>query len=205
MTPRRFIRLFVGYFFKGLLYVVPIGLIVYVTVQLFLLIDGWMPADIPGLGAVVLIALVTAIGYFGSTILGDLITKGFNRFLDRAPLFKSAYNLLKDFMANLVGKKRSFKQPVLVKLNRESEVERLGFVTAKDLTKLGIAGDKVAVMLPMSYSPTGDLFIVPSENVTPIDAKPSDVMKFVVSGGVADVEQDSKREEQPPKEEVKSS
>jgi len=49
------------------------------------------------------------------------------------------------------------------------------------------------VYLPHSYAFSGNLFIVPAENVTPLDAKPADIMKFIVSGGVtrlSDIEQE---------------
>ena len=43
----------------------------------------------------------------------------------------------------------------------------------------------MAVYFPHSYNFSGELFIVPSEHVKKIDAPPSDVMKFIVSGGVS--------------------
>jgi uncharacterized membrane protein len=47
----------------------------------------------------------------------------------------------------------------------------------------------VAVYLPHSYAFSGNLFIVPAENITPVNVKSADFMKFIVSGGVAEVEQ----------------
>ena len=68
-----------------------------------------------------------------------------------------------------------------------SGLEKLGFITQKDLSKLGIEG-KVAVYLPHSYNFSGNLYIVPIENVTPIDASASESMKFIVSGGVTELD-----------------
>ena len=67
--------------------------------------------------------------------------------------------------------------------------KHLGFLTASDLSHLGIAGAKVAVYLPHSFAWSGNLYIVPSENVTILDAKAGDVMNFIVSGGVVDVDE----------------
>jgi uncharacterized membrane protein len=39
--------------------------------------------------------------------------------------------------------------------------------------------------MPLSYSLSGELFIVPAEHVTPVEAKSTDVMKMLVSGGVS--------------------
>ena len=46
----------------------------------------------------------------------------------------------------------------------------------------------IAVMLPNSYGVLGDLVIVPRSKVKPINANSADVMKFIVSGGVASVD-----------------
>ena len=84
-----------------------------------------------------------------------------------------------------------FDRPVLVRMVHGSDLEKLGFITEDDLAHLGIAGGKVAVYLPHSFAWSGNLYIVPAQNVTPIDARAADVMKFVVSGGVAKVDDDA--------------
>jgi uncharacterized membrane protein len=43
----------------------------------------------------------------------------------------------------------------------------------------------VAVYLPQSYNFAGNLFVVPTERVQPLDADSSEVMAFVVSGGIS--------------------
>jgi uncharacterized membrane protein len=88
--------------------------------------------------------------------------------------------LLKAF----VGKEKKFNQPVLVKVNTVSELEKVGFLTQEDLSNIGIK-DKVAVYFPHSYNFSGEMFIVPSDHVKPLNMAPADAMKFVVSGGVA--------------------
>jgi uncharacterized membrane protein len=53
--------------------------------------------------------------------------------------------------------------------------------------------EKVAVYMPHSYAFSGRLFIVPRENVKPIhDVSGGDAMKFIVSGGVTDVDGEEK-------------
>ena len=90
-----------------------------------------------------------------------------------------------------MGSKRKFDRPVLVKLGGGSEVERLGFITQTDLSHIGVGEGKVAVYLPHAFNWSGNLYIVPMANVTPIDARAADVMKFVVSGGVSHVDDDA--------------
>jgi uncharacterized membrane protein len=93
-----------------------------------------------------------------------------------------------DLLGAFVGQKKSFNRPVLVKLSKENDIEVIGFITDDDLHELGNIRNKVGVYLPMSYSFAGHLVIVPVENVKPIDKSSVDVMKYIVSGGVVDIE-----------------
>jgi uncharacterized membrane protein len=91
---------------------------------------------------------------------------------------------LKDLFSGFVGEKRKFNQPVLVKVNAVSELEKLGFLTQEDVSNIGVEGNKAAVYFPHSYNFSGELFIVPCEHITKIEGSPSEIMKFIVSGGV---------------------
>lgn len=188
MTFRRLGRILLGYFFRGLLLTVPLTILVYVLYRSLTYLDGIIPYDIPGLGLLTLLSVITLIGYFGSTVLYQPIADLGQEVLQRIPFLKTIYDALTDMMEALVGSKKKFDQPVLVRLLEGSELEKLGFITARDLDHLGVAGTKVAVYLPHSFAWSGNLYIVPAANVTPIDAKAADVMKFIVSGGVAEVD-----------------
>ncbi len=131
------------------------------------------------------LGLLTLLGALASTIVLKPFTYLFSRFLDRAPLIRTIYNAVKDLVGAFVGKKKSFSQPVLVKLSNDTTIEKLGFITSEDLHELGLDSTKIAVYLPHSYAFSGNLFIVDRRNVTPLSAKSADVMKFIVSGGVA--------------------
>ena len=109
------------------------------------------------------------------------------KILDRLPLIKIIYSSVKDLLSAFVGKKKRFTEAVLVKM--EGNVERLGFITQKDLTQLGISEDKIGVYIPFSYAVTGNLIIVPKENITPIKGSSADIMKFIISGGVTSIEE----------------
>jgi uncharacterized membrane protein len=78
---------------------------------------------------------------------------------------------------------------VLVRVNAVSELEKLGFITDEDLSSIG-ERDKVAVYFPHSYNFSGELFIVPKKLITPLSLPSGEVMKFIVSGGVARMGED---------------
>ena len=103
---------------------------------------------------------------------------------------------MKDLMNAFMGKKKQFKQSVLVDMGAGFEAQRFGFITKNDLSDLGIGDDKVLVYLPFSYAISGEVLIIPKKNITPINASSTDVMKLIISGGVTSVELNDK----PPKD-----
>lgn len=103
--------------------------------------------------------------------------------MNKAPLFKIIYTSVKDLLSAFVGKERKFDMPVLVNVDSAGHLQRLGFVTTKDLSHLGLE-NKVSVYLPSSYGMLGELVIVDQSQVTFIQANSAEIMKFIVSGGV---------------------
>ena len=179
---------FINYFLQGLLYIVPISVTLYVVYWVFTKIDGILPFQFPGLGLIVIIALITFIGFAGSTIITSPINSFFQRLLKKAPLLQTIYSSMKDLMRTFVGKKKGFNQAVLIKLYENSTIERIGFITNENLSSLGIKGGKILVYLPHSYAFSGQLFVVEKSYITPIDKPSSEIMKLIVSGGVTEIE-----------------
>lgn len=186
------IRRIISYFLQGLLFITPVAVTFYIVVQLFLFIDGIIPFDIPGLGALVLLLAVTILGVLGNTIFAKPVYDYFQRLLDRAPLIKTVYNAVSDLMGAFVGKKKTFNQPVLVKLTEDTALEKPGFLTREDLSDLGISEDMVAVYLPHSYAWSGNVFVVPKKNIRRVDVNAAEFMKFIVSAGASQVEEKRK-------------
>lgn len=188
MLDKKFIyKRFLGYFFSGLLLVVPITVILVVIYKLFTYLDSIIHFAIPGLGLLTLLVGITILGFLASSFITQPIRKKANQLLDRVPLLKTIYTAITDLLSAFVGQKKSFSRPVLVKLTRNGDLEKLGFITNDDLSKLNIPAGKIAVYLPHSFNFSGNLYIVPIENVTPISGHTAEVMKFIVSGGVTDV------------------
>lgn len=181
------IKSIIKYFLQGLFYTVPIAATIYVIVYAVILIDGIINMAIPGLGMIVIVGAITLIGFLGTHFFINYF-KPFERAIENTPLIKIIYTSMKDMMNAFVGKKKQFKQAVLVKMGGGVEVERLGFITKDDLSEIGISDDKVAVYIPFSYAISGQVLIVPKQNITLLDASSSDVMKMIISGGVTSVE-----------------
>ena len=178
----------INYFLQGLLYIVPITVTGAFTVWAFNKIDEIIPGLFPGLGMLIIILIITIIGFLGSTVIARPINSFFKRLLKKAPLLETIYSAVKDLMNTFVGKKKGFKQAVFVKLFENSTIERIGFITNKDLSSLNINEGRVLVYIPHSYNFSGNLFAVEKKYITPIDAPSSEIMKLIVSGGVAEIE-----------------
>ncbi len=180
------------YFFQGLLYIAPLGITFYIIYLLFTFLDGtlqqfiqkWFDIRIPGLGLLAIILIISLLGFVGQSIIFVPVKKLMNKALDKAPVLKVIYTSIRDLLSAFVGKEKKFNQPVLVRVNLISDLEKVGFLTQSDLNDIGIK-DKVAVYFPHSYNFSGELFIVPAEHVRPLNMSPSEAMKFAVSGGVA--------------------
>ena len=111
--------------------------------------------------------------------------------LDRLPFVRLLYSSTKDLLNAFVGEKRRFDTPVLVTLSADGAVRSFGFITQSSLAALGLPGD-VAVYFPQSYNFAGQLVIVPASRVTKLSSESSDVLAFIVSGGVTDVPKETK-------------
>ncbi|UFJ42993.1 DUF502 domain-containing protein [Brevibacillus humidisoli] len=172
------------YFLEGLLYSVPLAVTIFVLYQVFITVDSWLGFTVPGLGFAVTIVVITAIGFLASGALTKSALTLVERLFTRVPLVKLLYNSLKDLIGAFVGEKKSFDQPVLVRLSADSQVKVIGFITRDSLETFGLR-DHVAVYLPQSYNFAGNLLIVPCEQVEQLEADSADVMAFLVSGGVS--------------------
>lgn len=139
------------------------------------------------LGLVGSLGFVLLLGILASSYVFKNAFSFFEDKLEHAPFIRHIYSPVKDFTNAFVGNKRKFNKPVLVLTNPAANIQEIGFITQENLKDFNIH-DKVAVYLPFSYSLSGKLIIVPTENIKPLEADASNAMKFVVSGGVTDVD-----------------
>ena len=175
-------------FLNGLLLVAPIAATLYVVAFVFRTLDGWLDLGIPGLGLLATVAGITLIGFLGSNLLVGPLLDLIERILTRAPFIKLIYTSIRDLMEAFVGDKRKFNQPILVHFM--DGTAKPGFLTQPDLALLGKPG-MVAVYLPHSYNFSGNLFFVDAQRVEKVDVDSTAYMKFIVSGGVTDLNEDA--------------
>jgi uncharacterized membrane protein len=180
-TSKRFLK----YFLRGLLFVVPLGLTIYIILALVVFLDNIIPIQVPGLGILIMLAFITFVGYLASIFVTQPIFEIGERWLIRIPLVNIVYTSIKDLMQAFVGDKKKFNVTVVVKLS--DNMYRLGFLTQEELAMLGEPG-LAAVYFPHSYNFSGNLYLVPRDNIKVVEnVNNADVMKFIVSGGVSEI------------------
>jgi len=194
----RFASLLFRYFIKGLLVVVPMGVAIFLIFWAVSKLDNalnlsdvlWVNPKtgkglyIPGLGILTVLVLIMIAGVLVTSVITDPIKNWFSRWLNRLPLFTFLYSSIKDLTEAFVGEEKKFNEPVLVEVS--PGVKKIGFLTQRDLSILGLPGE-VVVYFPFSYSFAGQVMIVSADKIKHIDKSAADIMKFVISGGVTEL------------------
>lgn len=187
---------YLQFFLQGLLYTVPVAVTIWVLVwavnatdRLFKWLGEDNIFDFPGRGIIIIVVIITLIGYFAPKMLTPSIVSWWQGLMKKMPFIGMIYSSVKDLMEAFVGKKSKFSTPVIVNVDKDGIQHRLGFITSENLSHLGIPDNKVAVFFPISYGMFGELLIIPADRVQKMDASSADVMKFIVSGGVIKIDE----------------
>jgi uncharacterized membrane protein len=173
----------VRYFIRGCLVSVPLALTAWLIFVTLRFVDQLPAIGIPGVGFVLTITFVTLVGVFTSNVIGKRVFQFVDRLFSGMPLVKLLYSSLKDLIRAFVGDDKKFDRPVAV-LMSPSGACMLGFITRDGLHALGMP-EHVAVYFPQSYNFAGQLALVPREHVELLEVPSSEVMTFIVSGGIS--------------------
>jgi uncharacterized membrane protein len=187
---KRIFNRLLSYFLQGIIIVVPLVAVGLTGKYLYDLVTSFEILGHAWLTGLVIVGSVLLIGMLGRLIFLRPIFGLFDELMSNTPGVKFVYTSIKDLMEAFVGEKKRFTKPVLVNLIDSTQLQRFGFVTEEDLALLGPDFEgKVAVYIPMSYSVSGNLYIVPGQLLTPLPhIEPAELMKYILSGGVTDLQ-----------------
>ena len=182
----------ITYFLQGLLLVAPLFITGYIVYKIFQSVDGllntyiekYLGFNMPGMGVLLIFIILVVLGIAGETIFARPIKKIVNRILDKLPFLKLIYSSVNDLFSAIVGKERKFHHPVLVLIDKENSLWKIGFVTQDKPVELGIEG-LITVYFPYSYAFSGEIYLVPASSIRQISMPPTEAMKFIISGGVS--------------------
>jgi len=174
----------------------PIAVTLWLVVVIFRTADRflgrWLGFQIPGLGLVVTIGLIIAVGVFSVHFFGRAIFLTLEAWLSRLPLVKKIYPPVKQlaqFLFNEESRRAALRRVVLVQYPRPG-VYSLAFVTNETVTAAtGASRCLLTLVIPNPPSPfTGPIVFVPEEEVVPLDMSVEDAVKLIVSGGIVAAE-----------------
>ena len=201
MKKRFHFKKLLQYFLQGLLVLGPIMITAYVLYWAVSSIDSSIPIfsykDAQGvvhvrnygIGFVIIIAVVIVIGYISSFFINSRFASFFDKLLEKTPGIKHIYSTTRDFFEAFAGENKKFTKHVLANID-DNDVWRFGFITREDMEDFGLQ-DYVTVYVPMAYSIAGNVYVIPKTRVRLIDnITAAQTMKFAVSGGVTDIDED---------------
>jgi uncharacterized membrane protein len=200
---RTFFQRMRGYFFTGLVALVPVALTGYIIWQLFWAIDGILRGvankfliqnlgfgigerQIPGVGFITLILFIILTGVLARNYFGRRLLLSGEKVLARIPFINKIYSAIQQIIQAIFSNKREvFKHAVLIEYPRRG-IYSIGFYTqdTKGEVQERVSDDVVSVFLPTTPNPTsGFLLFVPKKEVIPLSMSIEDALKLVISGG----------------------
>lgn len=188
------------YFITGLLILVPLALTAWVlniiigTLDQSLLIvpDRWQPRhligfEIPGLGAILTLAIVFVTGLLTNNLVGNYFVRQWEKLLTRIPVVSSLYGSIKQVSDTLFSSSgNAFRKAVLVPYPHEHS-RTIAFLTGVPGgdAKNHLPGEWVSVYVPTTPNPTSGFFLMMEKSrVVELDMSVDAALKYIVSMGV---------------------
>lgn len=207
---KKFFKRIVQSFLQGLIILAPIGITIWVVATLFNFIDGILAPIlynilpglvnitegnvkiIPGVGFMIVIVVVILMGWISRLIFVSELVELLDKLLEKTPGIKLIYSTVKDFLEAFAGKKRKFDKAVLVNID-EKDIWQVGFLTRSDMSDINMQ-DFVAVYIPQSFALTGRVYLIKKDRIRPLEnMSASEAMKFAISGGVTEIDEDNSK------------
>lgn len=182
-------QLFISYFLRGLLVVLPVAITVGILSWILKGIGSYLYLDQLSIGAILLyaavtLAAITVIGFFTKGVIAQQIMGFLEGIIEKAPGLNFIFGTTKDMTEAFMGEKKKFTKPVVVEISEG--VYKIGFLTQEDMSTVGLP-HCCAVYLPYSYTLSGETTVVDKSRVRRIDKESGDVTKFVLSGGATNL------------------
>ena len=188
------------YLITGLLIWIPLVITIWVLKIIFDMLDqsllllpehwrpdAWLPFHIPGLGAVLTIAVVFGTGVFARNFFGAQLVQLWHQVLHRIPVVNSIYSSVKQISDTVFSSSgQAFRKALLVQWPHEGmwTIAFLTGIPGGDVTN-HVPPDCVSVYVPTTPNPTGGYFvIVQRSQVIELDMTVDQALKYIISMGV---------------------
>ena len=140
------------------------------------------PWDFWGVGMIVAVVLFYVVGLIISTRIGRIAMDFKDTVFNHIPVVKTILGVTKQVMASLTSQYQ-FSRVVFIEWPREGMVA-MGFVTGQAFSRK-TKDSIVVVYIPTVPNPTsGNMALVPEDDIIETDITVEDAMKLVFSGGI---------------------
>ena len=192
------------YFLTGIVVSAPVGITIWL-IWLFiafvdrsvvpLIPDAYNPSDmlgvsVPGIGVVVVLIVVTLIGFMVTNFFGRYMFRFGERMVARVPVVRTIYGVIKQiFDAVLAQSEGAFRDVVLIEYPRKG-IWVVGFATNENhgIIKEKVKEDLINVFVPTTPNPTsGFLLMLPKKDLIYLDISFEQASKFIVSAGTSNI------------------
>jgi uncharacterized membrane protein len=184
------IKTFWRLFLAGLVVLVPAWATFLILSTLFKTLDSlvgrYMTDPIPGLGVLLLILLLVAVGLVADHVVGERLMKRLEHRLEQIPLVQSIYLTLKGMTDVLNFRSRFGRSTVVAFPFPRDGLWALGFVMGPAPAAIQVepAVNLFMVFVPTAIHPfTGFLAFIPEHALRPLNLPPEDAMKMECSAG----------------------
>lgn len=149
--------------------------------------ENWLGVHIPGLGAILTIAVVFLTGIFAQNFFGARLVQLWHDVLHRIPVVNSIYSSVKQISDTLFSSSgQAFRKALLVQWPH-ADMWTIAFLTGTpggDVVR-HLPADCVSVYVPTTPNPTGGYFvIVRRAQVIELDMTVDQALKYIISMGV---------------------
>ena len=195
------------FFLTGLLVTAPIIITIYVTWLVITFIDikvanllpeyldfrKALPYQVPGIGLLIVIFVITFIGAITPGLIGRNLLKLGEMILFKTPVIRTVYSSIKQIMETVMStNSKSFKEVVLVEYPRK-DIWVIAFVTSSvkgEIDNKIKKSDLVSIFVPTTPNPTsGFLLFVAKKDLIYLDMPVEQAVKLVISGGIVSPKQ----------------
>src|SRR4051812_44277670 len=149
--------------------------------------ENWLGIHIPGLGAILTIAIVIGTGVFARNFFGAQLIEVWHEVLARIPVVNSIYSSVKQISDTLFSSSgQAFRKALLVQWPHPG-AWTIAFLTGTpggNVEKY-IPADCVSVYVPTTPNPTSGFFIIVArKDVVELDMSVDQALKYIISMGV---------------------
>ncbi len=189
-----------NYFLTGLLVILPVFITAYVIwfliramdvvlkyVPAQYLPDTYLPFHIPGIGLILVLIIILAVGVLFRNLAGRKVVHFSENMVDRIPLVRIIYSGVKQLLESFfLQKNDAFKRVALLEYPRRG-VYVIGFITgeSKGEVQSKIEKNMMNVFVPTTPNPTSGFYIlIPEDELVILNMTVEDAFKLIISGGI---------------------